>query len=852
MSLRAGLRLGPYEILGPIGSGGMGEVYRARDTRLRRDVAVKVLPGEVSHTEERLHRFEQEARLAGSLNHPNVLTVFDVGTREGAPYLVTELLEGHSLREVLAAGPVPCRKATDYAQQIARGLAAAHEHGVVHRDLKPANVFVTRDGRVKILDFGLAKLTREEPGVAALSQLSTDTAEGTVAGTVGYMSPEQVRGHPVDARSDIFALGAVAFEMLSGRQAFAGDSPADAMTAILTKDPQDLSRPGLEVPAGLERIVRRCLEKDPEERFQAARDVAYALEAESGTSHLEPSAVASSRRRMRWIPAGLVGAALVAAAAGTGFIVGRRIREPLPRTTQLTFRRGVIDVARFAPDGRTVVYSALWDGGPPEIFTTRVERPESRSLGLPPARLMGVSSRGELAILLMAPGDRSDGPGTLARVPLVGGEPRRLIDGVQAADWSPDGQELAILRHVEGQLQLEYPIGNVLARDIVDYHLRVSPRGDRVAVGLVAGVDVYGRTGGRTTIKTPPVTWGFTWASDEAIWVTGGERQDARSLWLATPSAPPREVYRSLGTMAVQDASTRGRLLVHHGFERVGIRGKPRGDEAERDLAVLNWSWVADLSADGQQLLVREGAPQLPLPLMEPPLGRSAVAAYVRPLGGGPAVRLGDGVPLALSPDGEWALIASFHEGPRFSVTPTGAGEPRPLPLEHFEKIAAAWFPDDERVVVDAAVRGRPLRTFVQDVSGGEPRPVTPEGVVSVRGSCVDERLLGVTPDGKLAFYPIGGGDPHPTPARIPAGATILRASGDGRFVFVSRGGVPWRIDRLEVATGRLGPWKVLQPDDLTGVPSVGEAALSANGDAYAYTYGRYFEDLFLVEGLRF
>ena len=249
MTLSAGTRLGPYEILGPIGAGGMGEVYRARDTRLGRDVAVKVLPGEVSHTPERLHRFEQEARLAGSLNHPNVLTVFDVGAHEGAPYLVTELLEGRSLREVLAAGPLPTRKVVEYAQQAARGLAAAHERGVVHRDLKPANVFVTKDGRLKILDFGLAKLTLVDPLEVAGSQLSTDTAEGKVVGTIGYMSPEQVRGHAVDARSDIFALGAVVYEMLSGRRAFSGDTAADTMTAILTKDPQDLSRPGLDIPS---------------------------------------------------------------------------------------------------------------------------------------------------------------------------------------------------------------------------------------------------------------------------------------------------------------------------------------------------------------------------------------------------------------------------------------------------------------------------------------------------------------------------------------------------------------------------------------------------------------------------
>ena len=422
MTLSAGMRLGPYAILGPIGAGGMGEVYRARDTRLGRDVAVKVLPGEVSHTPERLHRFEQEARLAGSL---------------------TELLEGRSLREGLAAGPLPARKAVEYAQQAAHGLAAAHERGVVHRDLEPANLFVTKDGRLKILDFGLAKLTQVDPQDVAVSQLSTDTAEGKVVGTIGYMSPEQVRGHAADARSDVFALGAVVYEMLSGRRAFAGHTPADTRTAIMTKDPEEMSRPGLAVAPNLERIVRRCLEKDAAERFQSAKDVAFALEADSSTSRpgIEHSAVALPRRK-RWLGASMVGLVLLIAGIGVGLVSGRKLWErPLPKITRLTFRRGVLDRARFAPDGQTVVYSGYWDGNPPEIFTTRVESPESRSLGLPPARLMSVSSTGELAILLTAPSDLSDvTTGTLARVPFSGGEPRRVLDDVLAADWSPCGR----------------------------------------------------------------------------------------------------------------------------------------------------------------------------------------------------------------------------------------------------------------------------------------------------------------------------------------------------------------------------------------------------------------------------
>jgi hypothetical protein len=854
MTLSARTRLGPYEILGPIGAGGMGEVYRARDTRLSRDVAVKVLPGGLSHTPERLHRFEQEARLAGSLNHPNVLTLYDVGTHEGAPYLVTELLEGGSLREVLAGGPLPPRKAVEYAQQVARGLAAAHEKGVVHRDLKPANLFVTKDGRVKILDFGLAKLTQPDPAAAG-SQFPTETAEGKAVGTVGYMSPEQVRGQAVDARSDIFAFGSVVYEMLSGRRAFVGDTPADTMTAILTKDPEDLSRPGLEVPASLERIVRRCLEKDPAERFQSAKDVAFALEAESGTSRpgVQP-AVVTARPRWRWLAATAVGLALLLAGVGIGLQYGRRLWDrPPPKVTKLTFRRGVVDRARFTADGKTVVYSAFWDGSPPEIFTTRVESPESRSLGLPPAQLLSVSSTGELAILLKAPGDLSDSTtGTLARVPLLGGEPRKVMDDVLAADWSPDGRELAVIRRVEGEFQLEYPIGRLLARPSSGPHLRVSPGGDRVAVGGVAGIDVYDGAGRKAAFRTPPATWGLAWASNDAIWVTGGDVQHARSVWLATPTATPREVYRVTGTLALQDASSEGRLLVHHGFERFGVRAKPPGEAKERELGVFDWSWVVDLSADGREILIREGAPQLPLPLPGPLVGRHAVATYVRHTRGGPPVKLGEGLPLALSPDGRWVLVASFDRRPRFDLTTTGPGERRTLRLERFGSVQAAWFLDGGHLVLDAAERGRLSRAFLVDVAVAEPRPITPEGVVSIRGSQGDGSVIGAAADRTLARYPLRGGDPQPMTTRLPSGAVPLRASGDGRFLFVGRGStVPCQVDRLELASGRMTPWRSLQPDDLTGVPALGPLAITADGEAYAYTYGRFFQDLYLLEGLR-
>ena len=333
MPLSAGTRLGPYEILGLVGAGGMGEVYRARDPRLGRDVAVKVLRDNASPSAEQLHRFEQEARIVGSLNHPNVLGLHDVGSYEGMPYIVTELLEGRLVRDILAAGPLPHRKAVECAQQVARGLAAAHERGIVHRDLKPANLFLTKDGQIKILDFGVAKLT--EPGPTAGDPSLTSTADGLVLGTEGYMSPEQVRGRGVDARSDIFALGAVVYEMLSGRRAFYGDTVPDTMTAILTKDPEDLSRPGLVVPFALDRIVRRCLEKDPAERFQSARDVAFALEAGAApfvtASPLEPGVAtdARSRRRLWAVLSVGIGASLLFGAIVDRLWLGAR--EPVRR-----------------------------------------------------------------------------------------------------------------------------------------------------------------------------------------------------------------------------------------------------------------------------------------------------------------------------------------------------------------------------------------------------------------------------------------------------------------------------------------------------------------------------------------
>src|ERR1043166_554285 len=285
--MTSGTRLGRYEIRSKIGEGGMGEVYLARDTQLGRDVALKVLPSSYSDDKERLHRFEQEACAASALNHPNILSIFDVGAHDGSPYVVSELLEGQTLRQRMSGTTLPQRKTIDYALQLAHGLAAAHEKGIIHRDLKPDNLFITHDGRVKILDFGLAKLTGA--GDTQLSQTSiptrrVDTDPGKVMGTVGYMSPEQVKGRAVDHRSDIFSFGAILYEMLSGRRAFRGESAAETMSAILKEDPPDLSETNQRISSALERLVNRCLEKNPGERFHSASDLAFALEEISGSA----------------------------------------------------------------------------------------------------------------------------------------------------------------------------------------------------------------------------------------------------------------------------------------------------------------------------------------------------------------------------------------------------------------------------------------------------------------------------------------------------------------------------------------------------------------------------------------
>ena len=484
MALTSGTKLGPYEILAPLGAGGMGQVYRARDARLNREVAIKVLPAAFARDPERLRRFQQEAQAVAVLNHPNILAVHDFGEHEGSPYLVTELLEGETLRERLRSGALPVRKATAYSEQVARGLAAAHEKGIVHRDLKPENIFVTRDGRVKILDFGLAKLTHPEDEVLSdAATLASQTEPGVVMGTVGYMSPEQVKGQSAVHRSDLFSFGAILYEMLSGKRAFQGDTAVETMSAILKQDPPELTEANRSVPPALERVVLHCMEKNPEERFQSARDVAFNL-ANLSESSGSSAAVRATKVPRRWSGVFPVLAGLLLLLLIADHWLWPRHQPAVPVFHRLTYELGTVNSARLSPDGHTVVYSAAWEGQPAQIYSTRAEFPQPQAIGVRGSKVAAISTNNEIAFLVRKTGvdePGSDLAGTLARVPLSGGSPREVLDQVRDAAWGPDGN-LAVVHIVNGRDRLEYPIGKVLydtAGWISDP--RFSRQGDKIA-----------------------------------------------------------------------------------------------------------------------------------------------------------------------------------------------------------------------------------------------------------------------------------------------------------------------------------------------------------------------------------
>jgi eukaryotic-like serine/threonine-protein kinase len=858
VALTSGSKLGPYEILGLIGAGGMGEVYKARDPRLGREVAIKVLPASFSQDADRLRRFEQEAKAAGVLNHPNITAVYDIGTNQGdgAPYVVQELLEGETLRSVLAGGKLPHRKIIDYSLQIAHGLAAAHGKSIVHRDLKPENLFVTSDGRVKILDFGLAKLTHQEEGSQAtnLPTATAGTEPGVVLGTLGYMSPEQVRGKAADARSDIFSFGAILYEMLSGRRAFQGDSAADTMSAILKEDPPDLSVTNQNISPGLERIVRHCLEKNPEQRFHSAHDLAFDLEALSTTSGA-PSAIGGVRavRGPRARVPVLAGAAAVAVGIALGHFVWKPTKPSNPTYRRLTFRRGNVGTARFAPDGRSVVYGASWEGRPIEIYTTRPEGPESTPLGIPGADLFSVSPSGELAIsrrerFLGGPG----GVGTLATVPMGGGAPRAIAENIEGADWTPDGKQLAIVRFIEGRNRIELPLGKlVYATDSGIGMSRVSPRGDRIAAFvstsrrlslLDVSLDGKATTLVRDGIRGQKLAWS---PSGGEIWYDDIGEHGQYLIKAVDLSGRARVVDSVPVGLIVHDISRDGRVLVERYGAQSGIVALGPGQAAEQSLSWFDRSSLVGLSDDGTTILINEN-------------GDAASvdgAYYVRKTDGSPAVKLGEGVGLEISPDGRWVLARPPGSDKALVLVPTGTGTPIALPETDLERIGrAVFFPDGKRLLLMAIAPGGKPRAYVQDLPSGKPRPITGRGYGLNRN--------GISPDGlwaaawgewteDLFLIPTAGGEPRSVPNT--KDLDFIRFSPDGKsFYGVVTGGIPAKLVRVEVATGKREMLNELAPAERSGIIGIGPVSLTPDGKNYAYGYAKAAtSDLYLIEGLK-
>jgi eukaryotic-like serine/threonine-protein kinase len=848
MPLRSETRLGPYEILSAIGAGGMGEVYRARDARLGREVALKVLPESVSKDEDRLRRFAQEARAVAALNHPNILAVHDIGSQAGTHYIVTELLEGSTLREKLSSGAVPPRRAIDYAIQIAQGLASTHEKGVVHRDLKPENLFITKDGRIKILDFGLAKQTlaaAAQAGDETTIASGVQTSAGAVLGTAGYMSPEQVRGEAVDQRTDIFALGTVLYEMLSGQRAFHRDSAVETMTAILKEDPPEITSGKTQVSPALERIVRRCLEKDAGQRFQSAKDLGFALDSISaGTTASETQAVVGRKRGWQsWRVAMLV---VAIAVVGVVAVVLRGLSPNAqhPRYDRLTFRRGSISAARFAPDGQNVIYSAAWDDPKGKLYRSRVDGSDLRALDIPASDILAVSRSGDLAVITASTGH-------LARVPLNGGAPRELLDNVIAADWSPDGMQLAVVRVQNGKSRLEYPIGKPLYESLgMISGMRFSPQGDTIAFmdhpipgddrGTVAIVDIKGSK--RTLTREWPGEWGLAWSPDGGeIWFTATDSYDwDRPLRAVTRSGKQRLILRIPGALYLEDISFDGRVLFRRQERRFEVAEGQTGGETR----LLSWFEImiaASISHDGNYALIGDWS------------GSGDYGVYLAKLDGSPPVLLGSGAAGSISPDNKWVTSILPSDTTKVIILPTGIGENKTITAPNFRYRSATWTSDGRRIVIRGSESDRPVRVWIQDIAGGSPRAITPEGVDGLFVTVNHADYVSVhDPTGAVRLYSIDGGEPRAV-AGVGESDRVIGGSINSDVLYVSSdsSAISMQVTKVNITTGQRQPFLTISPTDSAGIVGLSRPIFSSDEKRYIYNQVRELSVLYMATGLK-
>jgi eukaryotic-like serine/threonine-protein kinase len=863
--------VGPFTVIELIGSGAMGQVFRARDPKLNREVALKVLPALFALDPDRVARFRREAQVLASLNHPNIAAIYGLVEADNTKALVLELIDGPTLAERVALGPMAILDVLAIGRQIAEALEAAHDKGLIHRDLKPANIKLTAGGLVKVLDFGLAKAwegASHDQLSAAPTLTATHDREGVLLGTPAYMSPEQARGRTLDKRTDIWSFGCVLFEMLSGRAAFAEETVSDTLAHVLDRDVDWDALPST-TPSRLRDLVHRCLQKDATHRLRDIGDARIELQELSTSSPLRAAEVRTGpplvrRPAHRYLPAVASVAVVAVAIMATAFVVGRNRTASTPQFRQLTFRHGTIGGARLAPDGHTVVYRGTWSGAQPQLYVIRPESMQSGAIGLVNAGIYSVSTHGELAVALGCRLNWGECLGTLAQVPITGGSPRELVKNVLDADWSPDGRNIAVVSFVGSTYRLQYPIDKVLYEPQGWITAaRVSPNADRIAFldherlgdtsGSVSIVDLKGQ---KTTLSAGwRALQGLAWAErGDEIWFGGSRTSTSGSFALhaVTLSGQERTVFSSPGMLKLNDISRDGQqVLLTRGTIRGGIIGLEPGAGKERDLSWFDHSTVADLSSDGRTLVFYEWGEGV----------GARPTVFIRKTDGGDAVRLGDGRPLALSPDGRWVLAIQNgmkNSPPQLVLLPTGTGAPRWLArgqiVEYLEW--AAWLPDGRRVVFGGRESKDVRRTYVQDVDGGDPRPVTPDGFVG----------LVLSPDGKMVAAVDRYGEYYlcsiveaTAPRQLPGyldGDVILQWGADGRMLFVREAGnATLRIHKLNVSTGDRQFWKELVPPDPAVLIDIGsdpgQIRLTPDGSALAYTYWTLPGELYVARGLR-